>query len=317
MEGKGKSIYHISGSRLPELHTVGGKAYALIELIRKGFRIPDGFVLSMEFFRPWSDRIVETPEWKAVVASTTEERPVLCERVKTVARTLLSLDDGRTQALRDAIEYMKDRGGEPIFAVRSSDPDENLEGRFFERGYETRLWMSEATVWDAIKAAFVSSLDAGVYKFKLDHGLDPTVPKIAVVVQFMIDAETSGTARSLNVTTGNTDQVVVRSSSRLAEKEMFGDSTHDTFIISKETGEIQEKKIREQAVTIHLGIEDSDRKVVDGGSVGMTITDDQAMEIARLVGYVEEAYGKLMEIEWAFEDGVLHLLQARIIAPKP
>lgn len=313
---EGKYIYHISGPRLPELHTVGGKAYALIELIRKGFRIPDGFVLSMEFFRPWSDQIVETPEWKAVVASTAEERPMLCERVKTIARTL-PLGDGRTQALRDAIEYMKDRGGEPIFAVRSSDPDENLEGRFFERGYETRLWMSEVTVWDAIKAAFVSSLDAGVYKFKLDHGLDPTVPKIAAVVQFMIDAETSGIAWSLNITTGNTDQVVVRSSFHLAEREMFGDSTHDTFIISKETGEIQEKKIREQAVTIRLGIEGGDRKVVDGGNVGMTITDDQAMEIARLVGYVEEAYGKLMEIEWAFEDGVLHLLQARVIVPKP
>lgn len=307
----GKNIYHISGSRLPDLHMVGGKAYALIELVQKGFRIPDGFVLTSEFFTPWSDQIIATPEWKAVIHASAEERPVLCEQVKTIARTL-PLDDICAQELRDAIEYMKDKG-EPIFAVRSSDPDEDLEGRFLEQGYETRLWMSEETVWDAIKAAFVSSLGANVYQFKLDHGLDPTVPKIAAVIQLMIDAETSGTARSMNTTTGSTDQVVVRSSTRLVEKEMFGDSTHDTFIISKETGEIWEKKIREQAVTTHLGTEAKDREVKDGGHSGMTITDDQAIEIARLVGYVEEAYGKQVEVEWAFEDGVLHLLQARAI----
>ena len=47
------------------------------------------------------------------------------------------------------------------------------------------------------------------------------------------------------------------------------------------------------------------------------LTDEQAAALARIGGEVEALYGRPMDVEWAIEDGRIHVLQARPITALP
>lgn len=48
-----KLIYHFDTKDIVKLSEVGGKAKSLIETTRTGLNVPDGFVLTVEFFTSW------------------------------------------------------------------------------------------------------------------------------------------------------------------------------------------------------------------------------------------------------------------------
>ena len=50
-------IYNFNLENIPKLSQVGGKAKALIESTKKGFPVPEGIVLSVDFFQTWLRKI--------------------------------------------------------------------------------------------------------------------------------------------------------------------------------------------------------------------------------------------------------------------
>ena len=57
-----------------------------------------------------------------------------------------------------------------LLAVRSSSPEEDLEGASFAGGYETVLGVTKDTLEKAIETAFVSCLDERIYVYKRENG---------------------------------------------------------------------------------------------------------------------------------------------------
>ena len=51
-------IYSFNEKEVPEIKKVGGKAKALIETTGSGFPVPEGFVLSVDFFEMIPDVVV-------------------------------------------------------------------------------------------------------------------------------------------------------------------------------------------------------------------------------------------------------------------
>ncbi len=50
-----KNIHFFNNKNLPQISQVGGKGYSLIKMTQAGLRVPPGFVLSVNFFKPWID----------------------------------------------------------------------------------------------------------------------------------------------------------------------------------------------------------------------------------------------------------------------
>ena len=69
-----KIIYTFTSKKIPTLSEVGGKGLSLILTAQEGLPVPDGFVLTMEFFRDWLQAVEQSKEWKKAANAPIENR---------------------------------------------------------------------------------------------------------------------------------------------------------------------------------------------------------------------------------------------------
>ena len=109
----------------------------------------------------------------------------------------LEPDERQKITLSQAVSSLQSNGKMSLLAVRSSSPEEDLEGASFAGGYETSLGVTEAGLETAVRHSFASCLDERVFVYKQEHGFAVDRPRIAVIVQQQIAADASGVAFSL------------------------------------------------------------------------------------------------------------------------
>ncbi len=144
-------VYNFGSKTIPLLSEAGGKAKALIETTNAGFPVPDGLVLTVEFFAAWTDKIKKTEEWKSLLSEVTKDK---CDDLKTLAENL-TFDKEQRLLLSDELKNINS----DIYAVRSSSPEEDLEGTSFAGMYETFLGVTPDMLEKFIARAFASMLD--------------------------------------------------------------------------------------------------------------------------------------------------------------
>ncbi|MCK5607308.1 hypothetical protein KAR91_35825, partial [Candidatus Pacearchaeota archaeon] len=303
-----KLIYPFSSKKIPTLSEVGGKGLSLILTAQEGLPVPDGFVLTMEFFKEWLQAVERSGEWRSASNASTENRKQHFDEVKEKALGF-SFSDVQKNELAKAMKIF----GEHLMAVRSSSPEEDLEGSSFAGGYETVLGVTEKTLEKSIKTAFVSCLDERIFVYKKEQGFSTEKPSIAVIIQQQIASDVSGVAFSLNPQNNCYDEAVINSNFGLGETIVAGQVTPDTFIVDMPKKEILEKKIANKSHALWLKKNGGTEKKDNENPEKPSLTDKQAKEVAQLAGDAEKFFEKPMDIEWAFENKKLYLLQARPI----
>jgi phosphoenolpyruvate synthase/pyruvate phosphate dikinase len=309
-----KLVYPFATDEIPEIVQVGGKATSLIFMTQHGLPVPPGFVLTVTFFEPWLEVIQGTLEWAQVLNSSPEELKPNCDTVKTLAMGL-ELDDMHREVLTKALEPLKTDGKALLLAVRSSSPEEDLEELSFAGGYETVLGVKEETLEDALRRAFASCFDERVFVYKKEHGLPVDQPRIAVIVQKQMAAETAGVAFSLNPVTNCYDEAVINANFGLGESVVSGLVSPDSFTVDKVSRTILERKIgkKETSVWLEPDLDGGTYKEPSTSRSQLCLSDAQVLELTDMLVKVEDYYQKPIDIEWAFAEGKLYLLQARPI----
>ena len=202
-------IYNFNVKNVPSLNEVGGKAKALIETTKAGFPVPEGIVLSVDFFSTWLSEVKNGKEWEDMLSHTSKEK---CDFVKAKAAS-----KGFTEQMKKAFDsHMNSLAGD-VFAVRSSSPEEDLEGDSFAGMYETLLGQKRAGLERAVAEAFSSCFDFRVMSYKKQKGLALDKSSIAVVVQRQIASQVSGVGFSINPLNNAFDQVLINASFGLGE----------------------------------------------------------------------------------------------------
>ena len=304
-------VYHFSTRESPALAEAGGKGLSLIRMSQAGFSVPAGFVLTAVFFQPWFDQLHQSGLWTAVLNSPIETRKATCDAAKADAlRYPFTLE--QCDALNEATQILATADGAQ-FAVRSSSPEEDLEGASFAGGYETSLGVPPAGLEDAIRHAFVSCLDGRIFVYKQEHGFDVAQPRIAIVVQQQIAADTAGVAFSLNPLNNCYDEVVINANFGLGESVVSGAATPDTFVVNRVQQTILSREIGRKETAVFLQANGGTIEKTGNAAERPSLTDTQVLEIANLTGEVEATYGKPIDIEWAYAGDQLYLLQARPI----
>lgn len=299
-------IYPLSSKIIPSLFQVGGKAKALIETTQAGFNVPEGFVLAVEFFQPWTDQIKSCDLWRAFLQAPGRET---CAALQERARHFCFTFEQHA-TIESQLAQMP---SEAIYAVRSSSPAEDLAQASFAGQYETILGVRRSDLERNIAETFSSMLDFRVVEYKRHNNLPVDNPHIAIIVQKQIRSELSGIAFSLNPNNNAFDEAMINASFGLGEAIVSGQVTPDTYVVDKVKKAILEKKIVHKSIGIWLK--------ENGGTVekpnltpeAQALTDEQILEVAALAEKCEVNYGKPMDIEWAIEDGRLYLLQSRPI----
>jgi len=315
-------VFPFATDETPELVQVGGKAMSLILMTQQGFPVPPGFVLSVAFFQPWLEHIQNTPEWTRVLNSSPKDLKQNCDAVKSLCMGF-ELDDMRKETLANALESLTADDKALLLAVRSSSPEEDLEGLSFAGGYETTLGVKEETLEYAVRRSFASCFAERVLRYKEEHGLAVDQPRIAVIVQKQIAAETAGVAFSLNPINNCYDEAVINANFGLGESVVAGMVSPDSFTVDKVSRTVLERKTgkKETSVWLDLGSDTCTEQSRSSGTYEepspsrsqLCLSDEQVLELTDIVVKVEDYYQKPMDIEWAFAGGRLYLLQARPI----
>ncbi len=300
-----KVIYKFNEKQVPKLSEVGGKAKALIETSINGMPVPEGIVLSVTFFAPWLSKIKSSVEFQAALADTTKEN---CSKLKALAKEL-AFNEEQSKLIEQAVENL----GGNVFAVRSSSPEEDLEGTSFAGMYETYLGVKKCDLHTNIANAFSSCFDFRVMEYKKKNGMDLQSTAIAIIIQRQIASDMSGVGFSLNPLNNAYDEVYINAAFGLGEAVVSGIVTPDNYVYDFAAKTIIEKKISSKEIALWLNDDGGIIEKVNENKEEQVLNDAQIIELANLIKDCENYYAKPMDTEWAFENGKLYLLQSRPI----
>lgn len=296
-------IYRLNDKIIPSISEVGGKAKALMETSLQGQPVPSGVVLGVGFFEEWLKHVKSNDVWFGLKENVTQDS---CESLKEEILNLeFTLEQENTiKKHLEELEYN-------IFSVRSSSPEEDLENISFAGMYETSLGVLKENVLKEIQHSFASCFDFRVLKYKEQNNVELDSSSIAVIVQGMINADTSGVGFSINPLNNSYDEVMINASHGLGEAVVSGIVTPDIYVHDTITDEL--------AITIS---KKSKMLVINEGVVKSEVNPKESLQalseaeirsVSKLIKQCEEYYERPIDIEWAIEEGTLYLLQARPI----
>ena len=138
---------------------------------------------------------------------------------------------------------------------------------------------------------------------------------IAPVIQLMVNADCAGVLFTANPITSNTSEVVIESNWGLGESVVSGRAMTDFFVVDKQSLSVKERRIARKNVMVTmdsgLGSGRVEQPVPAARSTEPTLSESELDELVRTSIAIEAHFGFNVDVEWAFQDGVLYILQAR------
>jgi pyruvate,water dikinase len=221
---------------------------------------------------------------------------------------IASGDDGATAALRDALQ------GLPMpVAVRSSAVGEDSAGASFAGQHISVLNVpSVDEVEAAVREVWWSANSDSAITYRKRLGVFER-PNVGVVVQSLIRPETAGVMFTRNPITG-ADERMIEASWGLGEAVVSGRVIPDSFTLAR-GGSVLDRRpgVKEFAIRGVPGGGTVDEKVPADLVESLCLDDEHLSALSALADDCERVYGPERDIEWAFADGRLYLLQCRAV----
>ncbi|MFT4296754.1 MAG: PEP/pyruvate-binding domain-containing protein [Micropruina sp.] len=308
-----------------DLPIAGGKGANLGELLRAGFPVPDGFVVTTAGYDAF------------VAANDLDARLAAADSPDAVAA--LFRDATMPTEIADAVVDAYRRLGDGPVAVRSSATAEDLPGASFAGQQDTYLNITGADrVLDAIRRCWASLWNerAVAYRERAQHDASAAL-SIAVVVQRLVPAEVAGVMFTANPANGRCEQTVITAAWGLGEAVVGGLVEPDEYVVDRSLPEpIASRRIAEKKVMTVRTDGGSEQIATPASQASRaTLSDAQVLELAALGERVQQHFGCPQDIEWTLAsihqpaptarpsadrglaDGVFQLVQARPITALP
>lgn len=198
---------------------------------------------------------------------------------------------------------------DPWLAVRSSGIDEDGCEASFAGQFETVLGVRGL---DALLAAVAhcraSARSDRVRAYRQGRGMERPAP-LAVLIQALIPADVSLVAFSINPVTQERAEVVVNASWGLGESIVGGTTTPDTYVIRDSQVVCRTGAKERMTVLGPAGVREVPVPRLLRGRP--SLSDAQALEVAALARRLETEQGWPVDLEGAFWEDRLYLLQCR------
>ena len=289
------TVYWLGEAQCSDPSLVGGKA-ANLSLLAGSYTVPPGFALTPEAM----DQAIKS----GFNVETTDVDGQL------IPEDLYTLICESYRALCDLCGQVQ-----VSVAVRSSALDEDGASTSFAGQHDTFLNVSgEQEVAAAIARCWRSAFSAPALYYRSQQGLDSEGIGMAVLVQQLLPSKVSAVAFSANPVTGNRDEIMINASWGLGESIVAGTVTPDTFVVRKSdlaviASDIGDKSVMTAPVPGGVGEIDVPEHLHERPS----LTNEQVIEVATLAVSLESRMGWPVDIECAYYEDSLYLLQCRPI----
>ena len=306
-----------------DVDIVGGKSSSLGEMTAKtDVPVPYGFATTAYAYRYFIKESGLEEKMRSILSELTDvENSALLRDVSARLRDAI-MAEKMPQDLQDAIgaayvELGKRVGEEnPYVAVRSSATAEDLPDASFAGQQDTYLNVQGAeTIIAKVKECYASCFtDRAVY-YREKQGFDHIEVALSAVVQMMVFSKTSGVMFTVNVATGDDNNILIEAAFGLGEYDVQGTVTPDNYTISKHDHKIIDRCVNEQDIMLvrKKGGDCEEVQVPEELRKVQTLTDEQILELADYAKKIEKHYGCYMDMEWGVDERTnkIWILQAR------
>ena len=259
----------------------GGKGASLARSTAAGFPVPPGIIVSAETYRRWK-----------------------------VGQGLPA------EVTREVRAWLNMQPEQQAYAVRSSATAEDGTQHAFAGQHETFLNVPKEDIPDRILDCWHSRDGERAVTYRRQAGLRDEDVLMAVVIQVMVPAECAGVGFCLDPIKGRTDVFSIDASFGVGETVVSGSYPTDNFTINRDTGAIVSAQVSHKERFLGLGPVGTEERVASAPD-RPACSPSQLVELAALLRQVEKHYGYPQDIEWAFYQGRLFLLQSRPVTRLP
>jgi pyruvate,water dikinase len=198
-------------------------------------------------------------------------------------------------------------------AVRSSAVGEDSADASFAGQHATKLNVRKPAVSQAVHVVWASARTEAALAYRTKKGL-PAHPKIAVVVQLLVEPVAAGVLFTRNPITG-ADERMIEASWGLGEAVVSGIVVPDRIRLSPQ-GNVLEFEVGEKDVKIWYDDDDGTAEVLVDETLRSvpSVNETHLGALNDLADRCRTVWGPDLDIEWALDgDGSIFLLQCRPI----
>jgi pyruvate,water dikinase len=312
---------------------IGAKAGRLGELLSAGLPVPQGFVLTTDAYIKF---LRQNKIANKISGLLEESHSAGMERLREISSQIRGLiengvmPDFLERELKEEYQDLsigreaKEIGGAALdlikagrdnvfVAVRPSPSSAGMPSANFSGQMKTILSLrGHQQISDAVRECWASlfSLRAMLYRKRKRVR---EMPAMGVIIQKSMEPEKSGFAWTSQPETGDDSRIVIEGSWGFGESIISGMVTPDEYVISKETGNLEERKIRKKLwlmkrdeLTGKIVKETVFRERVEAG----VFEQKELKRLCELAMKAERQFGHPQEIEWCEERGRLFILDS-------
>ncbi len=301
-------VFSITDPEATDAGRFGPKAANLARLGSAGLPIPDGFCVDAEAYRTQIRALGLEADARGVFSAV--ESPQA--RRHALAMKLGLLDRPITPVVLDPLlaawHELKSRTG-ALSVVRSSALVEDRFGSSFAGQFESFLGIeSEADFITAIRSCWGALWATRALRYMATHDIDAADTAMAILVQPLVAARASGGGLSQSAE----GSMILSATWGLGSAIAQGEVTPDRYELSRDgaLASITPGRKDHQVGCIHR--EEPVARAVEPALVAKPcLSEEQAIELGKLLRKVENLMEMPVEIEWALDDSGFQLLQAR------
>ena len=295
---------------------VGGKSAALAHLLGQGFRVPPGICITTAAYDAHCRAAGLDAEatWLEALRARREERA----RIMAECREIILRADLSEEFFRLLNDELRREEWRRTFwwAVRSSGTTEDQVLQSMAGLYETALGVSTSGLRRAIPQRWADLWSDRATDYLIETGRTSRLPKMAVLIQPMIPARAAGVLFSRSPVNPRRNVVMINAVPGLGAPLVAGTIAPDEYVLAEEGGQwsVSECRIQAKRRALYVREQGLITETLEGDTVtASTLTEQELLELAATGRTVEAAMGYPVDIEWAFDDRGLWLLQARPI----
>lgn len=300
---------------LTDAGLVGGKGANLGELTAAKLPVPPGFVITSDAYQYAIETASIASALSDVVSGASAEQSEVLDHAADEAQRLvraITLPEDLSGAILEAYHQL---GADVRVAVRSSGTGEDAGDTSFAGMNSTFTNVAgDADVLEKVIECWASLYGSRVISYRVTWGIREA-PSMGVIVQEMIPSERSGVMFTANPSNGDMNQIVIDAAFGQGEVVVSGEVEPDTYTLTKDGPTLVQVRVGTKNFKLVRGPDGADLHVdlSPDEANRRVLSDQEAVELARLGLATEYHYGSPQDTEWAFAGGSFSLVQSRPI----
>ncbi len=264
-------VLDFDDERCRDVQLAGGKGASLASMTANGLPVPPGFVITSPAFA----EVVDGPE--------------LLKHIKAQDLDAARRVVAATEPPRALIKEHFDKLPQGVtVAVRSSACAEDSNDASYAGQQETYLFVETFDeVMEKVVECWLSFFSERAMFYR-EHKGDLDDIQMAVVVQQMVDATKAGVMFTVDPVNHRKDRVVVEAARGIGENVVSGEVTPDYYTLDRK-GTVKKARIVDERV----------------------LSESELADLVKMGLHLAELNGSAQDIEWAYDDTGLFMLQSR------